>query len=109
MTPQKTRNQMIRRLAANGVRQKDIAEKVGLSKQHVSDIVREYGNRTEPHKTNSQNLNQVSTEAELARLQAEIDNLLATKKESQTTVEYLRRKLAEKPQGKQVALNEAIA
>ncbi|NCC95612.1 MAG: hypothetical protein EOM02_02110 [Synergistales bacterium] len=43
-------------------------------------------------------INQTSALAELARLQAEIDSLLTTKKENQTTVEYLRRKLAEKPQ-----------
>ena len=39
---------MIRRLAASGVRQKEIAEKTGLPKQTVSDIVRESGHRTAP-------------------------------------------------------------
>ncbi len=43
-------------------------------------------------------INQTSALAELARLQAEIDSLQASKEKDQTTVEYLRRKLAEKPQ-----------
>nr|WP_321503228.1 ParB N-terminal domain-containing protein [uncultured Dethiosulfovibrio sp.] len=94
------RNELIRRLAANGVRQKEIAEKVGLSKPRVSEIINQKSSETEhlPSEIIRLNLNQTSTLAELARLQAEIDSLLTTKKENQTTVEYLRRKLAEKPQ-----------
>ena len=52
----------------------------------------------EPNEIKTLNLNQTSALAELARLQAEIDSLQASKEKDQTTVEYLRRKLAEKPQ-----------
>ncbi|SMG40780.1 ParB N-terminal domain-containing protein [Dethiosulfovibrio salsuginis] len=92
------RNELIRRLAANGVRQKEIAEKVGLTRTAVNKIVGGVKNSHLPDEIKTLNLNQTSALAELARLQAEIDSLLTTKKENQTTVEYLRRKLAEKPQ-----------
>ena len=41
------RDALIKRLAASGVRQKDIAEKVGLTRQAVTHIVREANNLPE--------------------------------------------------------------
>ncbi len=46
------RDALIKRLAASGVRQKEIAEKVGLTKAAISHIVGESKNLTAPPITN---------------------------------------------------------
>ena len=61
---------MIRRLAASGVRQKDIAERTGLPKQTISRIVGgESQNGTETR------VNATTAAQELEAKQAEIDAL----------------------------------
>lgn len=75
---------------ANGVRQKEITEKVGLTEARVSQITkgRDLNNLSEYNEINTLNLNQTSVVAELARLQAE-------KKRAEATANLLRRQLAE--------------
>ena len=69
---------MIRRLAARGVRQKDIAEKTGLSKQAVSKIV-----SPESTKWTEKQINAVSPAAEIEAKQAELDSLRKRLKDEQ--------------------------
>ena len=77
------RDALIKRLAASGVRQKDIAERTGLPKQTVSDIVRESGNRTETR------VNTTTAAQELQAKQAEVEALrrqVAAAKEAESRV-----------------------
>ena len=72
------RDEMIRRLAARGVKQKDIAEKTGLSKQAVSKIV-----SPESTKWTEKQINAVSPAAEVEAKQAELDSLRKRLKDEQ--------------------------
>ena len=75
---------MIRRLAAEGVRQKDISEKVGLSKQAVSKIV-----SPESTKWTEKQINAVSPAAEIEAKQAELDSLRKRLKDEQSEQDEL--------------------
>ena len=72
------RDEMIRRLAARGVKQKNIAEKTGLSKQAVSKIV-----SPESTKWTEKQINAVSPAAEIEAKQAELDSLRKRLKDEQ--------------------------
>ena len=72
------RDTLIRRLAAAGHKQKDIAEKVGLSKGHVSEIVNKKSSEIEHSPTIKSTSAAEELEAkqrEIARLRAEKDAL----------------------------------
>lgn len=95
------RNELIKRLAVGGVRQKDIAEKVGLSKQTVSDIVHESGNRTANDFTNPTPPDLTVTQKlkeEKDRLQKDLNKALemATAAETKAAELYKAREEAER-------------
>ena len=69
------RDEMIRRLAGQGHKQKDIAMKVGLSKGHVSDIV----NRQSSEIEHERPINSTSSTAEITAMQEKIRVLEASK------------------------------
>jgi transposase len=69
------RDELIRRLAAAGHKQKDIAEKVGLSKGHVSEIVNKKSSGIEHELT----IKSTSAAEELEAKQREIERLRAEK------------------------------
>jgi transcriptional regulator with XRE-family HTH domain len=70
---------MIRRLAASGVKQKDIAEKTGLSKGHVSDIV----NKRSSENEHEPPINSVSASAEIEALQRKLDEAEAARRSTE--------------------------
>ncbi len=69
---------MIRRLAARGVKQKDIAEKTGLSKQAVSKIV-----SPESTKWTEKQINATTPAAEIEAKRAELEALRKRLKDEQ--------------------------
>ena len=80
------RDEMIRRLAARGVKQKDIAEKVGLDRSVITKIInRDVQNAHEP------TVNATTPAAEIEAKQAELDSLRKRlKDESRSRTSYIR-------------------
>ena len=70
---------MIRRLAARGVKQKDIAEKVGLSKGHTSDIVNQRSSENEHEPT----INAIPPAAEIESLQRKLEEAEAARRSTE--------------------------
>ena len=98
------RNELIRRLAANGVRQKDIAEKVGVSQGRISQISKEVleTNKHQPSQTDDLTVTQKHKE-EKARLQKELDQARFEKietegflKTAQNQLEHLKQRERER-------------
>lgn len=87
------RDELIRRLAAAGHRQKDIAEKVGLSKQAVSKIV-----NPSPQSGHEPTIKSTSAAEELEAKQQEIERLRAEKEALAERERYARREAHQRRQ-----------
>ncbi len=98
------RDEMIRRLAAAGVRQKDIAEKVGLTQQSVSHIVK--GNTNNLYESQ---VNTTTPSAEIESLQRKLEEAEARAKKSEALVREERANADRQARELTRALNEAQA
>ena len=74
------RDEMIRRLAARGVKQKNIAEKTGLSKGRITQIVSESNSLEVKHESS---INATTPAAEIEAKQAKLDSLRKRLKDEQ--------------------------
>lgn len=82
------RDEMIRRLAARGVKQKNIAEKTGLSKGRITQIVSESNSLEVKHESS---INATTPAAEIEAKQAKLDSLRKRlKDESRSRTSYIR-------------------
>ncbi len=83
------RDEMIRRLAAAGVRQKDIAEKVGLTQQAVSKIT-----KTDTTKLYEPQVNTTTPAAEIEALQRKLEEAEAARRSTEQRLSAVQSDLA---------------
>ena len=74
------RDEMIRRLAARGVKQKNIAEKTGLSKGRITQIVSESNSLEVKHESS---INTTTPAAEIASLQRKLEEAEAARRSTE--------------------------
>jgi hypothetical protein len=99
------RDEMIRRLAASGVRQKDIAEKTGLSKQRVGEIVNPKSTET----GHVPAVNSISATDELEALRRQLEEAEGRAKKNEALVREERANADRQARELTRALNEAQA